>query len=144
MLTVPDPPRPLSVILSGFNRSTDHTQCSPISGRCQCSGIAVCEYSAARRHQNGAVLAHCLIGRDVFRMHALRFLNQILLDLRNGRNPDALEFFLHTANRPEQIHRRGPRLTDKVADPIEIALEIAAGFRLGEASSKSSSKESLR
>src|ERR1700731_1229041 len=49
------------------------------------------------------VAPHRLVRCDVFCVHALRFFNQIVLDLRDGPDAYALEFFLHSANRPEQI-----------------------------------------
>ncbi len=75
--------------------------------------------------------SHGLIGGDVFGVHALRFFDQRLLDLRNGANADALELLLHAADGPEKIHGGGARLADEVADLIEVAFEVACGLGFG-------------
>src|SRR5215467_5794280 len=89
------------------------------------------ENCAFARHERRAVASHGLIGGDVFGMHALRFFDEISLDLRNWTYADTLKLFLHPLNRPEEIHCCGARLTDQIADRVEVALEIAGRFGFG-------------
>ena len=45
--------------------------------------------------------AHGLVGGDVLSMHALRFFDQGLFDLRDRFSAEQFEFVVHPADRPE-------------------------------------------
>ncbi len=75
--------------------------------------------------------SHGLVGGDVFGVHALGFFDEILLDLRDGANADALEFLRHAADRPEQVNGGGAGLADGFADLVEIFFEIGAVLGFG-------------
>ena len=64
-------------------------------------------------------------------MHAPRFIDQRLLQLRQRPDPEQLKFLAHAANGPEQVHRGGPRIAHYLADPIELRLQLPNRFRFG-------------
>ena len=108
-------------LLALLDRRADHAQRRAVPGRSQRAGIAVRKHSAFARHQRCAVASHGLVGGDIFGVHALRFFDEVLLDLRDGTNAHALELLLHAADGPEQIDRRRPSLADYVAGLVEVA-----------------------
>ncbi len=114
-----------------LDRRANHPERRSISRRGQRPRVAVREHSARTRHQRRAMASHGLVRRDVFRVHALRFFNQLPFNLRNGPDADPLVLLLHAANRPEQVHRSRPRFADEVADLVEVALQVARRLRLG-------------
>ena len=118
-------------LLALLDGGADHTQRGAVSGSGQRPGVAVGEDSAFGGHERGAVASHGLVGGDVFGVHALRFLDKPLLDVRNGTDADALELLLHAADGPEKIDRRRPGFADEVADLIEVALKVAGRFGFG-------------
>src|SRR6202140_1965379 len=118
-------------LLALFDSGANDPEGGAVSRRRERAGVAVCQHSARARDQRGAVAPHCLVRCDVFRVHALRLFNQIVLDLRDGPDAYALEFFLHSANRPEQIDGCGTRLADEVANLVEVALEVARRLGFG-------------
>ena len=75
--------------------------------------------------------AHGLVGRDIFGMHALGFLHQRLLDLRQRPHAQHFKFVAHALDRPEKIYRGGPGLADDVTDLVKVMLQISAIFSLG-------------
>jgi len=77
------------------------------------------------------VASHGLVGGDVLGVHALGFFDEILLDLRNGANANALKFLRHAADRPEEVDGGGARLADGFADLIEIFFQIGTVFGFG-------------
>ena len=89
------------------------------------------EHAAACRHESRAVPPHRLIGSNVFGVHAPRFIDQRLLQLRQRPDPEQLKFLAHAANGPEQVHRGGPRIAHYLADPLELRLQLANRFRVG-------------
>ena len=86
----------------------------------------MCEYSAARRHQNGAVLAHRLIGRDVFGVHPLRFFYQSIFDLLQREMRKRFQLLAHALDRPKKIHSR------RAGDPLRLAYDFKLFPELGE------------
>ena len=118
-------------LLALLHRRANDSERGPISRCSERTRVAVREHSAGTRHQRGAVTSHRLVRRDVLRVHALSFFDQLSLDLRNGPDADALVFLLHSPYRPEQIHRSRPRFADQIADLVEVALEVAGRFSFG-------------
>src|SRR5579859_836951 len=118
-------------LLALLDGRADHSERCAVSRGSERSGVAVGEHSAAARHERRAVASHGLIRGNVFGVHTLRFFNERLLDLRDRADANALELFLHAADGPEQIHRSGARLSDEVADLIEIAFQVAVRFGFG-------------
>src|SRR6202050_3295928 len=114
-----------------LNRRANHAERGAVSRRRQRAGIAVSQHSAGRWDQRSAVASHGLVGGNVFGMHALRFFNQRLLDLRNGLDAKALKFLRHAADGPEKIYGRRARLADDIADLVELALQFADALGLG-------------
>ena len=84
-----------------FDGRADHAERGAVAGRGQRSGVAVGEDASAGGHQRGAVAAHGLVGGNVFGVHALRFFDQRLLDLRDRTDAEDVKFLLHAADRPE-------------------------------------------
>ena len=87
--------------LSLLDGGADYTQSSAVSARGQRSRITMREHAATGGHQSCAMPAHCLVGSDVLSVHALRFFDQGLFDLRHGLPAEKFEFVAHAADRPE-------------------------------------------
>ncbi len=75
--------------------------------------------------------AHGLVGGDIFGVHALRFFDQRLPNLRDGADAKGFKFLLHAADRPEQVDGGGARLADGLANLIELFFEVGAVLRFG-------------
>ena len=114
--------------LTLLDRGADDSEGCAVSAGGQRAGVAVGEHSSFGGHEDSAVPSHGLVGGDVLGVHALGFFDQSLLDLGERSDADALQFFLHAANGPEQIHGGGARLANDIARLIEISLQIADGF----------------
>src|SRR5262249_53386950 len=109
-------------LLALLNCRSDHTERGAVSGRCERTRVAMCEDSTFARHERCTVASHGLVGGDVLGVHALRFFDQRLPDLRQWPNANPLKLFLHALDRPEQIDRCWTRLADDLARLVEILL----------------------
>ena len=74
--------------------------------------------------------SHGLVGSDVFGVHALRFFDEVLFDLRDRTNAHVFKLLL-TANGPEEVNGGRPTLTNQVASLVKVAFQLARGFRFG-------------
>ena len=108
-----------------LDRRPDHSQRRAISAGGQRSGIAVGEHASAGRHQSCAVRAHGLVSGNVLGMHALRFFDQGLLDLRQRTYSQQFKLRSHAPDRPEKIHRRRPGLADDITNLVKLLFELA-------------------
>ena len=85
------------------------------------------KHASAGRHESRSVAPHRLIGGNVFGVHALRFRDEHLFDLRYRTRPQPLKFLLHAPNRPEKIHRGWTSLADNVANLVKFRFQFADG-----------------
>ena len=115
-------------LLALLDGGADHAERGAITSGSKRPGVAVGENPAFRGHEGCAVASHGLISGDVFGVHAFGFVDQFLLDLLEGADAQALEFLCHATNRPEEIHRGGPRFTQDDAGLVEVALQVGNGF----------------
>src|SRR5581483_5464756 len=106
---------------SALNGRAYYAEGRAVSAGGECSSVTVGQHSAASRHQCRPMTSHCFVDGNIFGVHALRFLDQCLLDLLRWANPQEFEFLLHAADRPEKIHRGWPGLADHITYLVELA-----------------------
>ncbi len=118
-------------LLALLDGRADHAQRRAVPAGGQCPGVAMRQHAAGRGKQRGAVTAHRFVGGDVFQVHALRFGDHFLPDAVDREFAERLKLVFHALDRPEQVDRRGPRGTHRVADFFESAPQFADVSRLG-------------
>ena len=109
-------------LFARFHGGADYSERGAVTSGGKGSRVAMCQDASACGHERGSVTAHGLVRGDVFGVHALRFLDQRLLNLRNSFATQRFKFLRHAADRPEKIYGSGPRLTHVFADPSEFRL----------------------
>lgn len=108
-------------LLSRIHRGADHSQGRPISCGGESARITMRQDRLSIRNQPGAISPDFFTNRDILAPDLLRFFDQSRDVAVRSRVQTP-----HALDRPEKIHRRGPRRGKRRADRFEILAVLHA------------------